>query len=160
MACRLVITFLPRSKGFLISLLQSPSAVILEPKLCSLTEIFFSQFWRVEVQVQGVGRFGFFWDFPLIACCPFTVLSYSHFSVPGVSFCVQFPLIIGKPVRLDWAFLVAPQCVCLPCRRHKDMGSIPSWEDSLEEDITIHSSILAWGIPCQRSLVGYSPWGS
>ena len=28
---RLVITFLPRSKGFLISWLQSPSAVILEP---------------------------------------------------------------------------------------------------------------------------------
>ena len=29
--CRLVITFLPRSKHFLISWLQSPSAVILEP---------------------------------------------------------------------------------------------------------------------------------
>ena len=41
MACRLVITFLPRSKGFLISWLQSPSAVILEPKLCSLEEFFF-----------------------------------------------------------------------------------------------------------------------
>ena len=32
MLCRLVITFLPRSKGLLISWLQSPSAVILEPK--------------------------------------------------------------------------------------------------------------------------------
>ena len=31
MLCRLVITFLPRSKRLLISLLQSPSAVILEP---------------------------------------------------------------------------------------------------------------------------------
>ena len=31
MIYRLVITFLPRSKGFLISWLQSPSAVILEP---------------------------------------------------------------------------------------------------------------------------------
>ena len=30
--CRLVITFLPRSKRILISWLQSPSAVILEPK--------------------------------------------------------------------------------------------------------------------------------
>ena len=30
--CRLVITFLPRSKHLLISWLQSPSAVILEPK--------------------------------------------------------------------------------------------------------------------------------
>ena len=32
MVCRLVITFLPRSKRLLISRLQSPSAVILEPK--------------------------------------------------------------------------------------------------------------------------------
>ena len=32
MLSRLVITFLPRSKCFLISWLQSPSAVILEPK--------------------------------------------------------------------------------------------------------------------------------
>ena len=31
MLSRLVITFLPRSKRFLISWLQSPSAVILEP---------------------------------------------------------------------------------------------------------------------------------
>ena len=32
MLCRLVITFLPRSKCFLISWLQSPSALILEPR--------------------------------------------------------------------------------------------------------------------------------
>ena len=32
MLSRLVITFLPRSKHLLISMLQSPSAVILEPK--------------------------------------------------------------------------------------------------------------------------------
>ena len=36
MLCRLVITFLPRSKRLLISWLQSPSAVILEPKKLSL----------------------------------------------------------------------------------------------------------------------------
>ena len=28
-------------------------------------------------------------------------------------------------------------------------------EDSLEKGITMHSSILAWRIPGQRSLVGY-----
>ena len=37
MLSSLVITFLPRSKGLLISWLQSPSAVILEPKKQSLT---------------------------------------------------------------------------------------------------------------------------
>ena len=37
MLSRLVITFLPRSKGLLISWLQSPSVVIWEPKKISLT---------------------------------------------------------------------------------------------------------------------------
>ena len=33
------------------------------------------------------------------------------------------------------------------------------WEDPLEEEMDIHSSILAGKIPSQRSLAGYSPWG-
>ena len=45
------------------------------------------------------------------------------------------------------------------------------WEDSLEEGMATHSSILVWRIPMdrgawrtenlhgQRSLVGYSAWG-
>ena len=28
-----------------------------------------------------------------------------------------------------------------------DLGSIPGWEDPLEEEMAIHSSILAWRIP-------------
>ena len=33
-------------------------------------------------------------------------------------------------------------------------------EDSLEEEMTTHSRILAWKNPHgQRSLEGYSPWG-
>jgi len=32
-------------------------------------------------------------------------------------------------------------------------------EDPLEKGTATHSSILAWGIHGQRSLVGYSPWG-
>ena len=31
-------------------------------------------------------------------------------------------------------------------------------EDPLEKEMTTHSSILAWKIHGQRSLVGYSPW--
>ena len=38
-----------------------------------------------------------------------------------------------------------------------DVSSIP--EDPLEKDLATHSSILAWTIPWQRRLVGYSPWG-
>ena len=33
------------------------------------------------------------------------------------------------------------------------------WEDSLEEGMATHPSILAWRIPRQRSLVGFSSWG-
>ena len=32
-------------------------------------------------------------------------------------------------------------------------------EDPLEKEVATYSSILAWRIPWQRSLVGYSPWG-
>ena len=32
-------------------------------------------------------------------------------------------------------------------------------EDPLEEGMATHSSILAWRIPMERSLGGYSPWG-
>ena len=34
------------------------------------------------------------------------------------------------------------------------VGKIP-----LEEGIATHSSILAWRIPMDRILAGYSPWG-
>ena len=33
------------------------------------------------------------------------------------------------------------------------------WENSLEKEMAAHSSILAWEIHGQRSLVGYSPRG-
>ena len=33
------------------------------------------------------------------------------------------------------------------------------WKDPLEKEMANHSSILAWRIPGQRSLVDYSPWG-
>ena len=45
---RLVVTFLPRSKHLLISWLQSPSAVVLEPKIKSLTVSVFPHLFAVE----------------------------------------------------------------------------------------------------------------
>ena len=32
-------------------------------------------------------------------------------------------------------------------------------EDSLEEEVAPHSSVLAWKFQGQRSLVGYGTWG-
>ena len=37
-------------------------------------------------------------------------------------------------------------------------GSIPGLGRSLKKEMATHSSILAWKIPWQRSLAGYSPW--
>ena len=33
------------------------------------------------------------------------------------------------------------------------------WEDTLEQGTATRSSILAWRLHEQRSLMGYSPWG-
>ena len=40
-----------------------------------------------------------------------------------------------------------------------DAGLIPGLGRSLEMEMAAHSSILAWKIHDQRSLMGYSPWG-
>ena len=40
-----------------------------------------------------------------------------------------------------------------------DLGLILGWEDPLEEDMATHSSILAWRIPSERKLEGYTSWG-
>ena len=45
----------------------------------------------------------------------------------------------------------------LPAMQETRVRSL-GWEDSLEEEMAVHSSILAWGIPW-RSLVSYSPRG-
>ena len=54
MLCRLVITFLPRSKHLLISWLQSPSAVILEPKTIKI--------YCLKNSKKHGGFYGFFYN--------------------------------------------------------------------------------------------------
>ena len=46
----------------------------------------------------------------------------------------------------------------LPTMRETGVQSLV-WEDLLEKEMATHSSILAWKIHGQRSLVNYSPWG-
>ena len=41
----------------------------------------------------------------------------------------------------------------------KDKGSIPGFEDPLEEEMTTHSAFLPGESHGQRSLAGSSPWG-
>ena len=42
----------------------------------------------------------------------------------------------------------------------RDMGLIPGQEDSLEEGMAVHSSILAWRIPWTEEPGGLQPKGS
>ena len=53
---------------------------------------------------------------------------------------------------------VAQMVKNLPAVQETQVPS-PGPEDPLEKGMATHSSILAWRIPWQRSLVGYSPWG-
>ena len=46
----------------------------------------------------------------------------------------------------------------LPAMQEIQVQSL-DWEDPVEEGTATNSSILAWRIHAQRSLVGYSPWG-
>ena len=46
----------------------------------------------------------------------------------------------------------------LPAMRETQVRSLGQ-KDSLEKEMATRSSTLAWEIPGQRSLVGYSPWG-
>ena len=57
MLSRLVITFLPRSKRLLISWLQSPSAVILEPrkiKAATVSTVSPSTYWAFNLELNSV----------------------------------------------------------------------------------------------------------
>ena len=61
---------------------------------------------------------------------------------------------IGYPLQYSWASLVARTVKNLPAMQKTWVHPL-GWEDSLEEGMATHSSILAWRIR-QRSPVGYS----
>ena len=56
------------------------------------------------------------------------------------------------------ASLVIQMVKNLPAMQETQVQSL-GWEAPLEKRMATHSSILAWRIPWQRSLAGYSPWG-
>ena len=81
MLCRLVIAFLPKSKHLLISWLQSPSAVILEPKkIKSVTVSTFSPSICLEIMGLDAMIFVFWmWSFkPAFWCSCFTLIKRFH----------------------------------------------------------------------------------
>ena len=70
----------------------------------------------------------------------------------------------GLPKHSEWL-----ECGCLFKPVAETVENLPAvqdmwvrclgWEDPPEDGTATHSSVLAWRIHGQRSLVGYSPWG-
>ena len=56
---------------------------------------------------------------------------------------------MGYPFQDSWASLVAQMIKNLPAMWETRVQSL-HWEDSLEEGMATHSSILAWRIPMGR----------
>ena len=46
----------------------------------------------------------------------------------------------------------------LPTMQETQVHSL-GWEDLLEKEMAIHSSIFVWKIPWMEEPVGYTPWG-
>ena len=66
---------------------------------------------------------------------------------------------IGCPLQYSWAFLMAQLIKNLPAMRETWVQSL-GWEDSLEEGMATHSSILAWRIPWTEEPGGIQSMGS
>ena len=56
---------------------------------------------------------------------------------------------IGYPIQYTWASLVVQMVNKLPAMGETWVQSL-GWEDTLEEGMATHSSILAWRIPMDR----------
>ena len=65
---------------------------------------------------------------------------------------------ISYPLQYSWASLVGQMVKNPPVLWETWVRSL-GWEDPLKESMVTHSSILAWRMPRQGSLVGCSSWG-
>ena len=56
---------------------------------------------------------------------------------------------LGYPLQYSWAFLVTQMVKNLPAMQETWVQFLV-WEDTLEESMATHSSVLAWRIPMDR----------
>ena len=66
---------------------------------------------------------------------------------------------IGYPLQYSWASLMVQTAKNLPAMWETWVQSL-SWEDSLEEGMAAHLSILTWRIPWTEVPGGLQPMGS
>ena len=137
MLSKLVITFLPRSKRLLISWLQSPSAVILEPpKIKSLTVFIVSPSICHEMMGQDA-MILIFWMLsfkPTFSLSSFTFIkrlfSFSLLSAIRVVSSVHLRLLIFLLAILIPSCASSSLAFCMmysACKLNKQDDNIPSW---------------------------------
>ena len=67
--------------------------------------------------------------------------------------------IIFNNIQVDEGLPLVAQMVKNPPAMQETRVRSLGWEDPLEKEMAIYSSILAWRIPWTRSLADYSPQG-
>ena len=161
MLSRLVITFLPRSKCLLISWLQSPSVVILEPpkiKSASVSTVSptichevmepdamilvfwmwaLSQLFHSPLSLSSRGSLNLYRDWPFL-----WILWACDSSRELDTWVIHNKYLLSN---LQWTSLVAQMVKNLPGMRETWVQSLGQ-EDTLEKRMATHSSILTWRI--------------
>ena len=61
---------------------------------------------------------------------------------------------------MDYCYFSGGAVVKNPLTSRRQRVRSLGWENTLEEGMATHSSILAWEIPWTEVLAGYTPWGS
>ena len=168
MLSRLVITFLPRSKPLLISWLQSPSAVILEPqKIKSATVSTVSP--SICHEVMGSNAMIFvFWILSFKSTFSLSSLFLKSYSFVHSVIILRNHLPDQYLQRSGFCFMwwrlgkhkvLLLKCLSFPggsdskesaCNEGKTWVWSLSWKDPLKEGMATHSNILAWRIPKDR----------
>ena len=148
MLSKLVITFLLRSKHLLISWLQSPSAVILEPRkiksaTVSTVSPSISSISQKEKDVQNQGG-----DLARIqhadllwSKCAEIIYSLWHLKIRAISY---KELDFWSPGFPGGSVVKNPPAMQ---ETQESWVQFLGWDDPLEEGMATHSSILAWRIP-------------
>ena len=91
--------------------------------------------------------------------CTYNKLCFKLFSISDYSLMIHRYMIVFPVSYLFWTSLVVQTVKCLPAMQKTWVRSLGR-KDSLEKEMPIHSSILAWKIPWMEEPGGLQSVGS
>ena len=155
---RFVIAYLPRSNCLPISGLQSPSAVILEPKKrkSATTSTFAPSICHEVMGPDAMMLVFLIFSFkPALSLSSFTLIKRLFSS----SWLSALRVVSSAYLSLLMASLVPQRIKRLPAMQEARVRSL-GWEDPPEKEMATHSSIIAWRIPWTEEPGGPQSMGS